>query len=63
MTQEKLEQFLKEQGWYLARGMTGEQPMYSAKKRRGKTVVTRYLATENRLKDMTEEDILAKLNK
>lgn len=63
MTQEELEQLLKSHGWYIAVGMTGKQKDFAAKRRQGKTVVTRYLATENRLKAMTEEDILEKLNK
>ena len=63
ITLEELKALLKQHRWILATGMSGSQPVYAAKQRQGKKVVTRYLATAHRLNDLSAEDILAKLNR
>lgn len=63
ITPNELEALLKQHRWIIARGMSGKQAVYAAKQRQGKTVVTRYIGTANRLNHLTEEDIVAKLNR
>lgn len=65
MTEEELKGLLQQHRWTMRDDMrtTGKQKIYSAAQRQGKRTVTRYIGTANRLKNMTEEDVLAKLNK
>ena len=63
ITLPELKALLKEHRWIIAVSTSGKQNVYAAKRRQGKTVVTRYLATEHRLDSLTAEDILAKLNR
>lgn len=62
--EQELGEILKQHRWTIRHNLrSGNQKVYTAVQRRGKRNVTRYIGTENRLKGMTAEDVLAKLNK
>jgi hypothetical protein len=64
VSEEELKGLLKRHRWTLRDNIrSGDQKVYTAAQRQGKRTVTRYIGTANRLKNMTEEDVLAKLNK
>jgi hypothetical protein len=65
MSEEELGDLLKQHRWTMRHDMptAGKQRIYSASQRQGKRTVTRYIGTANKLKDMTAEDVMAKLNK
>ncbi len=63
VTTQELEELLKSHHWTISRAARGSQQAFAAKRRQGKSTITRYIGTENKLKDMTEADVLAKLNR
>lgn len=63
MTEQELETLLHREGWTIGRGKTGKQQVFSAKKYRKEGNITRYIATEQKLKDLNEADIVEKLNR
>jgi hypothetical protein len=63
ITPEDLKALLKKHRWSIAVGKSGRQQVYSAKQRRGKRLATCYIGTSNKLNILTEDDIVAKLNR
>jgi hypothetical protein len=63
VTPDELRALLKQHHWIIAVSTSGKQNVYAAKRRQGKKVVTRYIGTERKLNDLTEESILAKLTR
>lgn len=64
VTEQELETLLKEHRWTLQSStMAGGKKAYSAKQRQQGRLVTRYVGTENRLKEMSPEDVLRKVNR
>lgn len=64
VNEQELITLLKAHRWTLQSStMAGGKKAYTAKQRQAGKMATRYIGTENRLKDMTEEEILEKLNK
>jgi len=60
----ELKALLQQHRWtYRDNIRSGNQKVYTAAQRRGKRTVTRYIGTERKLKDLTEEEVLAKINK
>lgn len=63
ITLSELKALLKEHHWTIAVSTSGKQNVYAAKQRQGKRVVTRYIGTNNKLNFLTEEDVVAKINR
>lgn len=61
VTIEELDILLRANGWTPRISQSYKQRVAAAQKHIGGRVTTRYIATENRLKDMTEDEVLAKL--
>jgi hypothetical protein len=58
-----LKRLLKEHHWTLNAWTSGKQQVFSAKQRQGKRLDTLYIGTENRLEQLTTDDIVAKINR
>jgi hypothetical protein len=54
---------LKRHRWSIAISTSGKQQVYSAKRRMGKKLATCYIGTSNKLKSLSEEDVVAKINR
>lgn len=63
ITPEELRAVLKEHRWTIATSKSGRQQVYSAKQRRGKKLATCYIGTANKLNSLSEEDVVAKINR
>jgi len=63
MTEQELETLLKTHHWSINRSKTGNQKSFSARRGSAMNRETRYIATEQKLRDMTPEQVLAKLSK
>lgn len=63
VTEQELERLLNTHGWTIGRRTIGKQQAFSAKKYRKEGNITRYISTEYKLKNLTEADIVAKLNR
>lgn len=63
MDEQELESLLRSHHWSINRTTTGNQKAFSARRGSGKNRVTRYIATEQKLREMSTEDVLAKLSK
>lgn len=63
VTLSDLEELLRREGWTPKFSKSHRQTIAAAQQRRGAQVTTRYIATENKLKGMTEDDVLAKLSR
>lgn len=60
---EELRALLKKHRWTIAIRASGRQHVFTAKQRRGEKLATCYIGTSNTLNFLTEEDIVAKLNR
>jgi hypothetical protein len=58
-----LKALLRQHRWTLNARASGNQQIFSAKQRQGKRLVTLYIATENTLQALTEDDIVEKINR
>lgn len=63
VTVEELKALLERRGWSIKFAPSYRQRVVHAQRREGGKVATRYLATEHRLEDLTEADIIAKLER
>lgn len=63
ITQEELRTLLKKHRWTIAIRASGRQQVFTAKQRQGKRIATCYIGTSNKLKNLTEEDIVAKIQR
>lgn len=54
---------LRKHRWTIAISVSGKQQVFSAKQRRGKKLATCYIGTSNKLNNLTEEDVVAKINR
>lgn len=64
VTESELKELLKQHRWTLRGDMSsGRQTVYRATQRQGKRTVTKYIVVASKLKGMTAEDVLSKLNK
>jgi hypothetical protein len=61
MTELELESLLKAHGWYLRWSRQDRKRFAVARRRAGKTVLTRYIIAESRLSELTEGDVLKRL--
>jgi hypothetical protein len=61
VTESELSTLLHEQGWYLVMAPKYKTRYAYAKRRVGKKVQTKYLITENKLSQLSAEDILKKI--
>lgn len=62
VTEQALRELLHANRWTLRDTQrTGKQKAFAASQRRGRKVVTKYIATEGRLARMSEADVLEKL--
>ncbi|HET8840792.1 MAG TPA: hypothetical protein VFN35_04960 [Ktedonobacteraceae bacterium] len=57
-----LKQLLKQHRWTLNARRSGNQQVFTAKQRQGKRLATLYIATEHKLQNLTEADIVALIN-
>ena len=62
VTEAELRELLRRHHWTLNAAKTGKQKAYSAKQRRGKHTESRYIGTTSKLRDMSEADVLKKLD-
>ncbi len=63
ITPGELKALLKKHRWSMGVSKSGKQQVYAAKQRRGKRLATCYIGTSNRLNFLTEEDVVAKINR
>ena len=63
ITPDELRALLKKHHWTIAVSTSGRQHVYAAKQRCGKRLRTRYIGTDNKLNILTEEEIVAKINR
>jgi hypothetical protein len=61
VTQEELSSFLQTHGWYLDMVRKYKTSYAYAKRRVGKKVQTKYLVTERKLPELTEADVLKRI--
>lgn len=61
VTEAELGAFLRAQGWYLAMHKRYQTRYAYAKKRVGKQVLSRYLKTETKLQELSEEEVLRRI--
>jgi len=61
MTEVELDSLLRSYGWYLLIAKKYQARYVYAKKRDGKTVRTRYLGSESKLSELTEEEVLKRI--
>jgi len=61
VTESELSTLLQAHGWYLDMVKRYKTQYAYAKRRVGKTVQTKYLITENKLSQLSPEDVLKKL--
>ena len=61
VTQDELSTLLHTHGWYLDMNKKYKTRYAYAKRRVGKRVLSRYLITENKLHQLSQEDVLKKI--
>jgi hypothetical protein len=62
VTEQELVVLLQEHGWYLSWLPMGKSSRYAyAKKRMGKDVKTKYLKAERKLAELTQEEVLRRI--
>ncbi len=62
VTESELSEILSSKGWTLVMQKRYKTRYASAKRRYGKTVKSRYISTENKLSQLSKEDVLKKID-
>ena len=61
VTESELSALLQSHGWYLAMEQRYKTRYAYAKRRKGKNSLSRYLITENKLSQLTQEEVLRRI--